>query len=335
MKLKKILLRGDGNTATGLGHLYRLFALFEVLKNDYECILLTKSNSTLSIVPKQYKVLMIDDNITINKEPEWISKNFSSETYAIIIDGYHFNQTYLEALKIKQYKTVYIDDLAIEHMYADLVINHSPAAFTQPYSAEAYTRFALGTDFAMVRPIFLAAAKQPRYIGKLKTAFVSFGGSDTLNLSYKVCHVLLNLNQIKKINLVLGEANQNKEIYELKEKFSQIEIFKNLGESELLEVMKSSDFAIVPTSTLLFELCCIKMPILSGYYVDNQFLAYHSFIEQGVITGVDNFTEISDKDLESKILGLLNSDVNSILKIQSKLFDGNQKARLLETINKL
>ena len=36
---KKIIFRADGNATTGLGHLYRLFALVEMYKNDYDfCI---------------------------------------------------------------------------------------------------------------------------------------------------------------------------------------------------------------------------------------------------------------------------------------------------------
>ena len=36
---KKVVLRADGNSKIGLGHVYRLLALAEMLKEDFECVL--------------------------------------------------------------------------------------------------------------------------------------------------------------------------------------------------------------------------------------------------------------------------------------------------------
>ena len=48
--MKKIICRADGNANTGLGHLYRLFALYEIYKDYYEVIFVTKSSSTLKVI---------------------------------------------------------------------------------------------------------------------------------------------------------------------------------------------------------------------------------------------------------------------------------------------
>ena len=72
---KKILFRADGNNNIGLGHLYRLFALAEIYKSNYDVIFLTKEDSTLQVIPEGYIVKKIPINITINEEPIWLKKN--------------------------------------------------------------------------------------------------------------------------------------------------------------------------------------------------------------------------------------------------------------------
>ncbi len=48
--------------------------------------------------------------------------------------------------------------------------------------------------------------------------------------------------------------------------------------------------------------CCIKMPIYSGYFVENQKRAFHSFKELSkLVSGEGNFNKLSDKILLKSI----------------------------------
>lgn len=333
--MKKIVFRADGNNNSGLGHLYRIFALIELLKDDFDYVLITKEDSTHKIIPATYKLRLIPESVLTDEEPEWLRVNYPPADHCIIADGYHFTSAYQEKIKKINYKLVYIDDTASEYMYADLVINHSPSAFSKKYSSEPYTRFALGTGFALVRPLFQEAAKRQREVRKMEIAFVCFGGADHYNFTMSVCRILVLNPYVKKINVVIGEAFRNSDIYGLAEQYEHIRIFKNISETDLVNVMKESEFAIVPTSTILFELCCVKMPILSGYYVDNQKDAYFAFLDEQAISGVGNFKEATDADLETQIKRLLGSDTDTMLKAQSRLFDGGQKQRLIKILNTL
>jgi len=49
---KKIILRSDGTTTTGLGHLFRLIAIGDILEDEYEIVFLTKKNSIVKVIPK-------------------------------------------------------------------------------------------------------------------------------------------------------------------------------------------------------------------------------------------------------------------------------------------
>ena len=152
---KEILFRADGNSEIGLGHLYRLFSLIEMLKADFKFTFLSSETSTVNIIPNSYQLKIIPSQITIKEEPEWISNEFDKNNTLLIADGYQFNSSYQRKIKEQGFKFVYIDDLASEHMFADLIINHSPNITSQVYSAESYTKFALGTKYALLRPAFL------------------------------------------------------------------------------------------------------------------------------------------------------------------------------------
>lgn len=331
---KKIIFRADGNTTTGLGHLYRLFAIVEMIKDQYEYIYLTQSSTTTEVIPEDYAVKLIDKDIELINEPHWISSQFRPEEYIIIADGYHFKTDYQKALKKHGFTLIYIDDLEAYHMYADAVVNHSSSAKKTDFIAEAYTRFALGTDYALLRPKFLKTAKLTREIKQMDTAFVCFGGADKYNFSLKTAKVLLEIDQIKQVNIVLGAAYKNDEILELEKYFSnRLRIYRNLSEKDLLDLMLSCNFAVAPTSTILYELSCVKMPIVSGYFVDNQISVYNWFKAQGCFYGIDDFISFNFEDLRSIFKKLNDKKMQEKqIRNQSKCIDGNQRERFLKLI---
>tara|TARA_B110000967_G_scaffold203887_1_gene245329 strand:+ start:618 stop:1619 length:1002 start_codon:yes stop_codon:yes gene_type:complete len=322
---KKILFRADGNSEIGLGHLYRLFSLVEMLKDNFKFIFLTSENSALNIIPENYQKKTISKEITIDKEPDWINEQFDIHEYLLIVDGYQFNSSYQKRIKEKGFKLIYIDDLASEYMFADIIINHSPNISSENFSCEANTKFALGTKYALLRPTFLELVKKENTLKRTDTAFVCFGGADPFNLTLKVTKALLKIPQVKKINIVLGGAYVHKEIYSISQK--NIKIFQNLSEKELSKIMRDSNFAIAPASTILYELCCVKIPILSGFYVDNQEAIYNGFADENAIFEMGNIKDFDVASFEAQLYLFFNSDFKELMNSQNKIFDKKIKER--------
>lgn len=334
---KKIIFRADGNSNTGLGHLYRLFSLVEIAKNAFDFVFLTHETSTNGVIPKAYSKVIIPEAITIADEPRWLVDNFLPETHIIVADGYQFTSPYQKQIKEKGYTLVYIDDLVKEHMYADVVINHSPYIKEKDYSKEPYTKLALGTQYAMLRPLFLEEAKKVKIINVLDTAFICFGGADPYNLTLKAVKGLLLIPQIKKINIVLGGAYNHNEIFDLEEVHSdKLKIYKNLSEQKLINVMQQCNLAIAPASTILYELSCVKMPVLSGYYVDNQKNIYKGLLEKETIIKGGDFKAYEILDFKDQVKSIIESNkIDFYIENQHYLFPGNSKMNLLGVLNRL
>ena len=330
---KEILFRADGNSEIGLGHLYRLFSLIEMLKEHFQFTFVSSENSTVNIIPNSYQLKIIPSQITIKEEPEWISKEFDKNNTLLIADGYQFNSSYQRKIKEKGFIFVYIDDLASEHMFADLIINHSPNITSQIYSTESYTKFALGTKYALLRPTFLDLIAKENTVQKIDKAFVCFGGADPYNLTLKATKALLKTPQVKKIDIVLGGAYSHKEIYTLTQK--NIKIYQNISEEELMKTMVTSNFAIAPASTILYELCCVKIPVLSGYYVNNQKKIYNGFANKKAIFEMGNMKDFSINSFEEQIQLFFKIDFQELINRQKKIFDQNIKNRFCKLISSL
>lgn len=336
MTKKKIIFRADGNSSTGLGHLYRIFSLVEIVKDTFDFICLTHESSVRTIIPETYKTNIIPQKISSEQEADWLVDRFNPEDHIIIADGYQFNSSYQKAVKEKGFTLIYIDDLVKEHMYADIVINHAPSIEEEVYSKETYTTIARGTQYALLRPGFLDLAKKERKINTIDTVFVCFGGTDPFNLTYKAVKALFKIDNIKAIHIVLGGAYKHTNVLALKSDSKKVHVHKNLTEEELIKVMLQCNFAIAPASTILYELCCVKMPILSGYYVANQELIYDGFSQNKAIFKAGNIEKYSEEDFLRELGGILDkNNFEEQLIAQSNLFDGQIKERHIKIINSL
>lgn len=336
MKSKLIVFRADGNSSTGLGHLYRLFSLVEILKDNYNYLFITKENSQLDVIPNNYCVELMPNEITLEEEVNWMSNKFDADNTIIIADGYQFVSCYQKLLKNKGFTLIYIDDLTEEYMYSDIVVNHSPYIKKEDYISESYTEFALGTSYVMLRPTFNEAAKKKRHIKKIESAFICFGGTDSNDLSLKALSALLNIKEFKNIHVVLGGAYEHKDIFKLERDNESVYLHKNLDEYKLCELMKSCQIAIAPSSTILYEICSVKMPVISGYYVENQKNIYKGLLEKEAIIEGGDFSTYEIADFQNKVKNTLkNEKIDLYIENQQKLFKGNSRISFLGLINRL
>ncbi|MDE3742216.1 UDP-2,4-diacetamido-2,4,6-trideoxy-beta-L-altropyranose hydrolase [Maribacter polysaccharolyticus] len=338
MGKKRILFRADGNSKTGLGHLYRVFALIEMIKEDYEYTLLIREDSELVVIPKSYNLDVIPSRFDTLEEPNWILKKYEPTTNIIIADGYAYNSSYQKEIKKAGYKLIYIDDLTTIEMSADIVVNHSLIVKPEHFRAKPNTKFALGANYAMLRPKFIEIAKRNKRPSNVKEVLVSFGGADFYDLTSKAVKALTQISSIKKINVLIGAANKNQHVYKIEKEYKNVIIHKNLAEAEVIDVMEKCQLAIIPSSTISYEVCSVKMLVICGYFIDNQELIYHGLKGKNVIYPAGDFKMYDSLRFEQVINEVIEFDLikqNEMLKNQKTLFDGNQKERFLDIIKKI
>ena len=319
----EIFIRTDGNPQIGLGHLVRCTALAYMVKDDFEITFVCRGISKAMATDLQDAGFGIR---IILHEAEFL-KQLNSSSIAVL-DIYQFDTDYQKQIKASGAKLVCIDDLHDKEFVADLIINHTPGIKPEDYRTQAYTQFALGLEYTLLRPLFLEQAKKPRNIEKVETVLICFGGSDPKNLTQIVLQVVIKFAHFKKIIVVTGEAySETNSFKQLIASNPRIDQRYSLNEQQMLGTMLESDLAIVPASGILFEILATGCIVISGSYVDNQEYVYENFKNARLFIDAGNFSSKKLYDAISEVSGNSHNG--------GKTFDGQAAKRILKLFKQL
>jgi UDP-2,4-diacetamido-2,4,6-trideoxy-beta-L-altropyranose hydrolase len=282
---KKVILRADGNSDIGLGHVMRCCALADMLKDYFDCCFyIRKPSKEIAEDIKKYclAVFEMDDTISYEEEARvWISLLQGDEI--VVLDGYNFNTQYQLSIKSKGCRLVCIDDIHAYHFVADVVINHAPGIQTIQYSAEPYTQFFLGTEYVLLRRMFLKEASKPRNMVDLNNSsvFICLGGADPKNITSQIVEEVKKAFPEKNISIVIGAAYMHlNTLQQGIKKYNNVLVNQNLQAIEMLILMRRCGIAITSASTVAFEYLCIKGDLFLIQTADNQEQIYKGLIEK-------------------------------------------------------
>ena len=325
----KIYIRADGNSEIGLGHVIRSLALAEMLKDDFNCIFATRF-LTDYIRTEAGKVC---EDIRLPESNEHFEAFLAllSGDEIVVLDNYFFHTAYQQSIKNKGCKLVCIDDIHDKHFVADVVINPAPYVSESDYSIESYTKCLLGTKYALLRTPFLHLAKHSKKYNGANRVFVCFGGIDYNNITKRVVEHLLTFEFIDLVFVVTGSAYKYKdELQMLSKQYSdRILSYSNITAKQVVEILKNCSFAVIPCSSILWECMAAKLPVITGYYVDNQRRISDYLIDKniGCVVGDFNINLFSRQN----VLGLSQDNIN----IVGNYIDGDSGIRLKNEIKAL
>jgi UDP-2,4-diacetamido-2,4,6-trideoxy-beta-L-altropyranose hydrolase len=323
---RKIIFRVDGGANIGMGHISRCCALADMLKDSFKIHFYTRANTEAIIENiKNYSdnVFTLSDAISYTEESsQWISVLDGNET--VVLDGYNFDTNYQQQVKAKGSKLVCIDDIHAYPFVADAVINHAPGIKKERYSAEPYTRFYLGTDYVLLKKIFLQAALEQYKLVDVEgsSVLICFGGADPNNVTKEVLEEIMRLLPDKKINVVVGTSYTHlQELKEITETSWYISLHINVEPQQMLELMQQSNIAITSASTIALEYICVKGNLFLKCIADNQRQIYTSLIQNQCAYAFENLKE--------------SFCLNQNILQQKKLIDGKSDERLLNIFRSL
>ena len=317
----KVYIRADGNSEIGLGHVIRSLALAEMLKDDFNCIFVTRF-LTDYIHSEALKVC--DDIIKLPESDDHFDAFLSilSSNDIVVLDNYFFDTDYQKSIKSKGCKLVCIDDMHDKHFVADVVINHSGGLKREYYSVSPNTCLFLGTDYALLRHEFLD--RNEKNAGS--SLLVCMGGADKENKTLQILKLLEDKQFSHQCYVVVGDAYQyQQDLIEFQQSSQlNIVILKNLSAQKMADIMSECRYAICPPSTISFEYLSKKGGELYLINIaDNQKYIYDFYIKNGLAF------DISELFVNDTLR------LKQYVETQRKYFDGQSAERIISIFKRL
>lgn len=309
---RKIYFRADADNQIGYGHFIRSLALADMLKNEFECIFVTKAPTDYqrSQVKEVCQLIELPNNDT--RFDLFLDMLCGDEI--VVLDNYFYSVEYHLRIKDKGCKLVCIDDFQDKAIICDLLINTSVSETANLPKVNASKKL-LGLKWALLRKEFRFNSRMAH--NDDKRVMICFGGADILNLTQKAINAVVGISEIRYIDVVVGDA-KHKEDYLLDDRIS---VYQGLSALEMSDLLCKSDFCIVSTSGIALEAVALGCKVFSGYYVDNQLNLYNNLILNNYIYGLgdlrinDIFLDFNQVQLNR--LNLLNQQSEYIKIFQS------------------
>lgn len=258
---RKIYFRADAGPEIGYGHYIRSLALADMLKQDFDCTMFTQFPTDYQLREAELicpVVALPNDDSKFN-----IFLNHLTGSEIVVLDNYFYTTDYQRQIKAKGCKLVCIDDMHDKHYVADMIINHGSVT-SADFDAEPYTRYCLGSNFALLRRPFLEHNEGKHNKGVYT---ICFGGSDPYNLTRKYIDLLLQNRQVRHIYAVVGDGYQHKDTIV---QYSNVQMLKNQTAQQMATILLESEAILCSASSICMEAMACGTKVYAGWYVDNQ-----------------------------------------------------------------
>lgn len=327
---RKLVLRADGSSQIGMGHIMRCLAINEMLNELFEtkfCVY-APDNALINTLNSY--------NIIYNVLASQLDTEFAKDADAVIIDGYWFSNSYIKNLKLST-KIIQIDDLVSVEYFSDIVINHAVGANYSGAKVLPNTLILTGNQYALLRKVFFARRQIVTGRDAPEIITIAMGGADPVNNTLRVLRALWNVAKRPRIKIVLGQAysSTNEMMAWLRQNQNEnAELLRGLSAPEMLKLYTVTDLLICPASTTVYEAAAVGVPTICFKTADNQENMYKGLLTSNCVEGLGDIDLLNDTLLE-RLLEDAIKNYGSIVKKshkQSELIDGNSPERIKKAI---
>lgn len=310
---KRIVFRADASKATGYGHFVRSLALAGYLKNDFDCCFASFNADTNLLTDNQLKQIyeVCEPLFVFGENLEAFNIEFLKELQSsdiVVLDNYYYSTEYQQKIKNKGCKLVCIDDVHDRHMVCELLMTPCPLR-REDFSLEPYTKFIGGIEYGFLRPPFFKAPPERNVISNINRVVLAMGGSDAFNLTDKMAAIVRKVLPNAKMDIIAGDSVR---ISENTNSFSMVH--RNISAEDIVGIMDTADIGIFPASTICIEAFSRRLPVIAGYYADNQKDFYEYGASNNYFVALGNLMDDSDV-LVSRLGKIINFHIPSPTRI--------------------
>ncbi len=334
-----LLVRADCGVEIGTGHVMRCLALAQAWQDAGGHVTFAMAEQSPAITRRLEAEGFQVTPITASKG----SGNDAAQTAGaartaaaawIVLDGYHFDAAYQQALRAAGLRLLVLDDFGhCTHYSANLVLNQNSNASESYYSSrEPATRLLLGLRFVLLRREFLRWRDQPRATaGLANRLLVSMGGSDPSNLTPTVMASLgrAGIEGLRAL-IVAGGANSRyaELLAQAKGLGPGIEVRQDVH--DMPQRMAEADLAVIAAGGTLWELMFMGCPPMIFARTPLQETIFRGLEAQGALVYL-GFEQAVGQDCLAAEIGRLARDAGKRTRLAEsgrRLIDGRGPMRV-------
>jgi UDP-2,4-diacetamido-2,4,6-trideoxy-beta-L-altropyranose hydrolase len=257
----RLVLRADGNSHIGLGHVMRLLSLAELLRADFAAItfLIQAPDAALTTLLQAAGVELVALPAgLVADEPAGVLPALLRPTDVLVLDGYGFDFPYQLAVRPLVARLICLDDLHAFPFAADLVLNPAGGITPADYDLrQPKARLLAGPSYAPLRTAFGRPAEQAGPVASPTQILVCLGGADPRQLTRATAASLLALPAVAHVHAVVGSAYAGwDELHTWADaQGPRLTLHRALPAAQLAHLMQQCEAAVLSPSTISYEYC--------------------------------------------------------------------------------
>jgi len=257
----RLVLRADGNSHIGLGHVMRLLALAELLRADFAAItfLIQAPDAALAtLLQATGAELFALLSGPVADEPASVLAKLLRPTDVLVLDGYGFDFAYQLAVRPLVAHLICLDDLHAFPFAADLVLNPAGGVTPADYDLrQPAARLLAGPGYAPLRTAFRPQAGPPGSAASSSQVMLCLGGADPRQLTRATAAALLALPAVAHVHAVVGSAYAawNELRAWAATQAPRLTLHRALSADQLAALMRRCGAAVLSPSTISYEYC--------------------------------------------------------------------------------
>lgn len=221
----------------------------------------------------------------------------------LVLDGYHFDGSYLQAMRDAGWQLLVIDDLGqIPEYHCEVLLNQNLYAPSLVYQCSPGTVMLLGPRYALLRREFRCLGEERSLPDSAQRLLITMGGGDEHNVTAKVLSALAlsGLEDIE-VKAVLGPANSHaKELGALVAGLPfRCELARNVA--DMAALIRWADAAVTAAGITTYELACAGTPFVTLVTANNQEANANKFAEHEVALNLGWYDVIAPDKLASRL----------------------------------
>ncbi|MDP3278767.1 MAG: UDP-2,4-diacetamido-2,4,6-trideoxy-beta-L-altropyranose hydrolase [Deltaproteobacteria bacterium] len=311
-----IWIRADANPTIGLGHLMRCFALAQACRDLGAEVTFALSSPVPSLAPRFESERI--HTVILGEEPgseadckATAAAILTAKVMRVVIDGYHFTESFQRALQQAGASVMTIDDNAEVGQYvSEWIFNQNLHADASLYpNRPESTQLLLGAQYVLLRRDFVTKGTAARVVSPTaQNILVTLGGGDQDNVTEQVFLALKLIREPLTIRMVVGAANPHFErlhtIITTTHHHHHVELIRNV--EDMRSLMMWADFAITGAGSTCWEACYLGLPFSTIIVADNQVAIANRLDQRGAAYNLGWHTALDPATLSNRLLKLFN-----------------------------